>query len=55
MKIGYQSAWLYVAICPENGDMLASFIAHLDKECFGLFAKQFEGHLKERKINKEIS
>lgn len=54
MKIGYESAWLYVAICPENGDMLASFISHLDKECFELFAKQFEEHLQEKKIEKEV-
>jgi len=54
MKIGYESAWLYVAICPENGDMLASFISHLDKDCFGLFAKQFKKHLEERNIEKRV-
>jgi len=38
MKIGYESAWLYVVICPDGG-ILASFVSHLDKKCFELFAK----------------
>jgi len=33
----------------KMGDMLASFISYLDKECFRLFAKQFEGYLQKRR------
>ena len=54
VKIGYESAWLYVAICPERGDIFASFITHLDKACFSLFGQQFHQYLKEQQIEEPI-
>jgi len=34
--------------------MIASFISNLDKECFSMFATQFQNHLQEQKINRTI-
>ena len=51
VKIGYEWGWLYVAICPQTGDMIASFISHLDKECFSMFANQFQNHLEKQNKN----
>lgn len=54
VKIGYEYGWLYVAICPQTGDMIASFISNLDKECFSMFLNQMEKHLEEQQIEKTI-
>jgi transposase len=50
VKIGYEYGWLYVALCPQTGDMVASFSTNLDKDCFTMFTKQLEEHSREKKI-----
>ena len=54
VKIGYEYGWLYVAICPQTGDRIASFISNLDKECFAMFLRQMEEHLAEQQIKKPV-
>ncbi len=48
-KIGYEYLYLYVSVKPFTGELFAMFLPRLDKECFGLFAKERSLSL-ERKI-----
>lgn len=41
MKIGYEFAYLYLALCPYNGEVFAMFLPYMNKECFSLFGQQF--------------
>ena len=48
MKLGYDSAYLYVALCPFCGSLFAMFFSHLDKACFSEFLKGFKEHVSQR-------
>ena len=37
MKIGYQFAYLYTAICPFDGQVFAMILPYMNKECFAHF------------------
>lgn len=50
MKIGYDRAYLYVALAPVTGDLSAMFFTHLDKACFKVFIQEFEKHLESKGI-----
>ena len=41
MKIGYEFAYLYLALCPYNGKVFAMFLPYMNKECFKLFSEHF--------------
>jgi transposase len=41
VKIGYEFAYLYLALCPYSGEVFAMFLPYMSKECFLLFAQQF--------------
>ncbi len=41
VKIGYQFTYLYAAINPYTGDMIALFLPNMDKACFQTFANFF--------------
>ncbi len=45
-KIGYQYLYLYVSLKPFTGELYALFLPRLDKECFGIFAKERSRNLK---------
>lgn len=40
MKIGYEFAYLYLALCPYNGEIFAMFLPYMNKDCFKLFSQQ---------------
>ena len=39
-KIGYEYLYLYVSLKPFTGELFAMFLPRLDKDCFGIFAKE---------------
>ena len=53
MKIGYQWAYLFVALSPYTGDVFACALSHLNKDCFDVFLKEFKAYLTEEKIVKD--
>lgn len=46
LRLGYEWAYLYVALCPFTGDVFAMLLPHLDKAGFGIFLREFELHLR---------
>ena len=49
-QIGYEYLYLYVALKPYTGEMFAMFLPRLDKECFGIFARERSKSLKEKML-----
>lgn len=41
VKIGYEFAYLYLAVCAYSGETFAMFLPYMSKACFLLFAQQF--------------
>lgn len=39
-KIGYEYLYLYVSVKPFTGELFAMFLPRLNKECFGIFARE---------------
>lgn len=54
MKLGYEWGYLYVAICPYDGDIFSMFCTNLDKECFNIFMDGLEAHLEEKYGKQEV-
>ena len=48
LRLGYEWAYLYVALCPFTGDVFAMLLPHLDKEDFSIFLQQLELYLKKK-------
>lgn len=48
MKVGYQFCYLYVALCPFTGHLLALILPDMSKASFCLFSKYFSGQVKLR-------
>lgn len=48
VKLGYDWAYLYVALCPFTGDTFAMFFSHLDKACFAKFMECFIQYKKQQ-------
>ncbi len=48
VKLGYEWGYLYVAICPFDGDVFAMFFSHLDKVCFASFLEQLQVHVSQQ-------
>lgn len=45
VKIGYEFAYLYLALCPYSGKVFAMFLPYMSKECFKLFVEEFNQNL----------
>jgi transposase len=41
-KLGYEFVYLYAALCPYNGDLIALLLPHMTLECFEIFARYFQ-------------
>lgn len=48
VKIVYEFGYLYTAICPFTGDLFALMLPTMKKECFEIFVREFEAHLRQR-------
>lgn len=48
VRIGYDQAYLYLALCPFTGDLFACLCSHMDGDCFRYFARELGGHLRAR-------
>lgn len=47
-QIGYEYLYLYVSLKPYTGELFAMFLPRLDKQCFGIFAKERSQSLKQK-------
>ena len=52
VKIGYQFVYLYAAINPYTGDLIALLLPHMTKNCFEIFMNYFQEQV-ELKYGKE--
>jgi transposase len=52
VKLGYEFCYLYAAIAPENGHLLALILPEMTKECFELFMDFFKE--QTRKLYGEV-
>jgi transposase len=48
--IGYEYLYLYVSLKPYTGELFAMFLPRLDKQCFGIFAKERSKSLKKKTL-----
>ena len=48
VRLGYEWAYLYVALCPFTGDVFAMLLPRLDKAGFQVFLEQLALHLQEK-------
>jgi transposase len=49
-QIGYEYLYLYVSLKPYTGELFAMFLPRLDKQCFGIFAKERSKSLKKKTL-----
>ncbi len=49
-QIGYEYLYLYVSLKPLTGEVFALFLPRLDKECFGIFAKERSRRLTRKTL-----
>ena len=49
-KIGYEYLYLYVSLKPLTGEVFALFLPRLDKECFGIFARERSKQLERKTL-----
>lgn len=54
VKIGYEWGYLYVALCPHQGDIFALYCSHLDAACFTFFMEAFQEYLSENHIKEKV-
>ena len=50
VRIGYESVYLYLALCPFTGRGYAAFLPKLNAYWFGWFVKQIDGCLTEKTL-----
>jgi len=50
VKIGYESVWLYLTLCPLTGEGFAAFLPRLDGACFGWFIEQVQACLSQQAV-----
>ena len=48
MQVGYQFCYLYAALCPFTGHLLALLLPDMSKASFCLFSKYFSEQVKQR-------
>lgn len=50
MHIGYESVYLYLALCPFTGQGYAAFLPRLNAEWFGWFIEQIDASLDRKTL-----
>ena len=50
VKIGYESVYLYLTLCPFTGKGSAAFLPNLNGACFGWFVKQVQACLHQKSL-----
>jgi transposase len=50
VKIGYESTYLYLTICPFTGKGFGAFLPKLNQEWFGWFIKQVEAFTNQKSL-----
>jgi hypothetical protein len=55
VKIGYDWGYLFLAICCYTWDLMACYGSHLDGDCFKMFGKMLEEHLKAIGIKEKVA
>ncbi len=50
MRIGYESVYLYLALCPFTGQGYAAFLPKLNAYWFGWFVNQIDACLSQRTL-----
>lgn len=48
MKLGYEFCYLYAALCPATGHLLALILPDMTKASFGIFSAYFSQQVKQR-------
>lgn len=59
IKLGYEWpaprwGYLYVALCPYQGDVFALYCSHLDIDCFSYFMHEFQSYLVANQIREKV-
>jgi transposase len=54
LKLGYQFCYLYTALCPATGHLLALILPDMTKESFCVFAEYFATQAKALHNNKPV-
>ena len=49
-QIGYEYVYLYVSLKPYTGELFAMLLPRLDKQCFGIFARERSKSLKQKTL-----
>jgi transposase len=49
-QIGYEYVYLYVSLKPYTGELFAMMLPRLDKQCFGIFARERSKSLKKKTL-----
>jgi len=47
-KLGYELVYLYAALCPYNGHLIALLLPHMTLECFEIFAQFFQQQVEQK-------
>lgn len=53
VKIGYDWGFLYVALCPFDGDLFAMILPRLNQTCFDIFVRELAAHIAQRQLPKK--
>ncbi|HMO41725.1 MAG TPA: transposase, partial [Saprospiraceae bacterium] len=48
IKLGYKYVYLYAAVCPYNGDLIALLLPYMTLECFDIFAQYFQAQIQQK-------
>ena len=54
VKIGYQFIYLYAALNPYTGHLIALLLPYMTKECFEIFMRYFEEQTQKIYGNKKV-
>ncbi len=54
VKIGYQFIYLYAALNPYTGQLIALLLPYMTKECFRIFIQYFEEQTQSSYENKKV-
>lgn len=47
-KLGYEFVYLYAALCPYNGHLIALLLPYMTLECFEIFARFFTQQVEQK-------
>ncbi len=54
VKIGYKFLYLYAALNPCNGHLVALLLPNMTKECFAVFMRHFSGETRQEYGDKRV-